>query len=41
MDVYARLGIETVAVTPTGDPLVFTRRVGDELTDALAELQPA
>jgi len=41
MDAYARLCIETVAVMPAGDPLVFTRCVGDELTAALAVLQPA
>jgi F420-dependent oxidoreductase-like protein len=37
---YARLGIETVALMPTGDPLAFTRRVGDELVGPLTQLGP-
>jgi alkanesulfonate monooxygenase SsuD/methylene tetrahydromethanopterin reductase-like flavin-dependent oxidoreductase (luciferase family) len=35
---YARLGIDTVAVMPSGDPVEFTRRVGAELIPALAGL---
>jgi hypothetical protein len=40
MGEYARLGIETVALMPTGDPVEFTRRVGTELVPVLAELAP-
>jgi F420-dependent oxidoreductase-like protein len=35
---YARLGIRTVALMPTGDPVAFTRRVGAELVPELADL---
>ena len=38
MGEFARLGVQTVAVMPTGDPVAFTRRVGGELVPALADL---
>jgi F420-dependent oxidoreductase-like protein len=39
MSEYARLGIETVALMSTGDPVEFARRVGDELVPSLADLE--
>jgi F420-dependent oxidoreductase-like protein len=41
MGEYARLGIETVALMPTGDPVEFTRRVGTELVAPLNDLAPS
>jgi F420-dependent oxidoreductase-like protein len=35
---YARLGIEEVALMPTGDPVEYTRRVGIEIVPVLGEL---
>jgi hypothetical protein len=40
MGEYARLGVDTVAVMPTGDPVAFTRRVGTKLVSPLADLAP-
>ena len=41
MGEYARLGVQTVALMPTGDPVAYTRRVGREVVPALADLTPA
>jgi len=38
---YARLGIATVDLMPTGDPVVFVERVGNEIIPRLANLDPA
>ena len=35
---YARCGIETVVLMPSGDPVAFVERVGAELVPRLAEL---
>jgi alkanesulfonate monooxygenase SsuD/methylene tetrahydromethanopterin reductase-like flavin-dependent oxidoreductase (luciferase family) len=40
MGEYARLGIDTVALMPTDDPVEFTRRVGTELVPKVADLAP-
>ncbi len=37
---YARLGIDTVLFMPTGDPVAYARRVGEELVEPLAALGP-
>ena len=37
---YARLGVETVDLMPTGDPVAFVERVGDEIIPRLASLDP-
>ena len=36
--VYARLGVTTVDLVPTGDPVAFVERVGTELIPRLADL---
>jgi F420-dependent oxidoreductase-like protein len=38
---YARLGVTTVDLMPTGDPVVYIERVGAEIIPRLAELDPA
>jgi hypothetical protein len=38
---YARLGVTTVDLMPTGDPVVYVERVGAEIIPRLAELDPA
>ena len=38
MDGYARLGIDTVVLVPSGDPAAFIRRAGKEIVPRLAEL---
>jgi F420-dependent oxidoreductase-like protein len=38
MDAYARLGIDTVILMPSGDPVAFVERVGEEFVPRLAEL---
>jgi F420-dependent oxidoreductase-like protein len=38
MDAYARLGVSTVELMPTGDPVAFVQRVGEEIIPRLAEL---
>ena len=38
---YARLGVTTIDVVPTGDPLAFVERVGTELIPHLADLDTA
>jgi hypothetical protein len=38
---YARLGVTTIDVVPTGDPLAFVERVGTELIPRLADLDTA
>ena len=38
MRVYADLGIDTVILVPTGDPVAFTQRVGTDLAARLADL---
>jgi len=35
---YARLGVATVDLMPTGDPIAFVERVGDEIIPRLASL---
>ena len=37
---YARLGVETVDLMPTGDPVAFVEDVGNELIPRLADLDP-
>ena len=37
---YARLGVATVDLMPTGDPVAFVERVGDEIIPRLADLDP-
>jgi len=41
MATYARLGIDAVDLMPTGDPVAFTRRVGEEIIPRLATLDSA
>ncbi|MET1002326.1 MAG: LLM class F420-dependent oxidoreductase [Acidimicrobiia bacterium] len=38
---YARLGVSTVDLMPTGDPVGFVEQVGKEIIPRLAELEPA
>ena len=38
---YARLGVTTVDLMPTGDPVAFVERVGQEIIPRLAGLEPA
>jgi F420-dependent oxidoreductase-like protein len=38
MAAYAKVGIEMVILMPPGDPVEFTRRIGDEVVPALAEI---
>jgi F420-dependent oxidoreductase-like protein len=35
---YAKLGVSTIALIPSGDPIAFATRAGDELVPQLAEL---
>ena len=35
---YARLGVSTVDLMPTGDPVAFVERVGTEIIPPVAEL---
>jgi F420-dependent oxidoreductase-like protein len=37
---YARLGVETVDLMPTGDPVAFVEHVGNALVPRLADLDP-
>ncbi len=41
MATYARVGVDSVDLMPTGDPVTFTRRVGEEIIPRLAELASA
>jgi alkanesulfonate monooxygenase SsuD/methylene tetrahydromethanopterin reductase-like flavin-dependent oxidoreductase (luciferase family) len=41
MTEYARLGVGTVDLMPTGDPVAYVERVGSEIVPRLAELGPA
>ena len=38
---YARLGVTTIDVVPTGDPVAFVERVDTELVPRLADLDMA
>jgi F420-dependent oxidoreductase-like protein len=38
MDAYAKLGIDEVALMPTGDPVAYVERTGSEIVPRLAEL---
>ena len=38
---YAHLGVGTVELIPTGDPVAFVERVGQEIIPRLAGLEPA
>ncbi len=38
---YARLGVTTVDLMPTGDPVAYVAQVGKEIIPRLAELEPA
>lgn len=38
---YARLGVSTVDLMPTGDPVAFVEQVGKDIIPRLAELDPA
>jgi alkanesulfonate monooxygenase SsuD/methylene tetrahydromethanopterin reductase-like flavin-dependent oxidoreductase (luciferase family) len=40
MEGYARLGVTTVDLMPTGDPVAFVELVGKEIIPRLAELAP-
>jgi F420-dependent oxidoreductase-like protein len=40
MEGYARLGVTTVDLMPTGDPVAFVELVGKEIIPRLAELEP-
>lgn len=40
MDTYARLGVDTVVLVPSGDPVAFIARVGKEIVPRLADLEP-
>ena len=37
---YARLGVTTVDLMPTGDPVAYVERVGEDIIPRLAELDP-
>jgi hypothetical protein len=37
---YAALGITTVEVMPTGDPIAYTNQVIDRIVPALAQIGP-
>ena len=38
MDAYAKLGIDEVALMPSGDPVAYVERTGSEIVLLLAEL---
>jgi F420-dependent oxidoreductase-like protein len=38
MDAYAKLGIDEVALMPSGDPVAYVERAGSEIVSRLAEL---
>ena len=38
---FARLGVSTVDLIPTGDPVAFVERVGQEIIPRVAGLEPA
>ena len=38
---YARLGVTTVDVMPSGDPVAYVERIGTEIIPRLADLDPA
>jgi hypothetical protein len=40
MAAYAALGITTVEVMPTGDPIAYTNQVIDRIVPALAQIGP-
>ncbi|MEA2703809.1 MAG: hypothetical protein QOD63_1754, partial [Actinomycetota bacterium] len=40
MDRYAALGVDEVALMPTGDPVAFIERAGERLIPRLAEMGP-
>ena len=37
---YARLGVTTVDLMPTGDPVAYVERVGEDIIPRLGELDP-
>ena len=37
---YARLGVTIVDLMPTGDPVAFVERVGNDIIPRLADLDP-